>query len=200
MERNFLARNFRRFACTFPRMLILSWLEFLNFSNPKMKFLVECEAQINSRYVLLKTLSAANATRLHLNRVAMTLRLRASFENVTKDSALPVLVYIFGNFKRRMDSIFHSLWERKEQPRKRYLNLRRFLKGIAVLFDFHQNLVVVELWEFYYVRILQNVKISVPFKPVLKVPELLAEWNVLSYLIYYSKGDLNRAVHAQALA
>ena len=86
-----------------------------------------------------------------------------------------------------MDSIFQSLWERKEQPRKRYLNLRRFLKGIVVLFDFHQVLVGVELWEFYYFRILQNVKVSVPFKPVSKIPEFLSEWKVLLYLIYYLK-------------
>ena len=73
--------------------------------------------------------------------------------------------------------------------------MRRFLKGIGVLFDFDQVLVGVELWGFYYFRTLQKVKISVPLKPVSKVPEFLAEWKVLLYLIYYLKGDFNRAGH-----
>ena len=78
--------------------------------------------------------------------------------------------------------------------------MRKFLKGIGVLFDFHQVLVRVELWGFCYSRTLQKVKISVPLKPVSEVPEFLAEWKVLLDLMYYLKGDFNRVTHAQALA
>lgn len=107
-------------------------------------------------------------------------------------SPFRILVYVFSG---EGIASFSVCERKKEKFLKRYLNLRRFLKGITVLFHFHIGISRCFGWA----RTLGILLFS-DFAECWKFPyhlnpfPKLVEWKLILYLIYYLKREVNQAL------